>query len=86
MKTLVQGWDDGSFFPRLVEPGTDKEPSRCGYCSVAEACVRGDSGARRRVLRWESRAQEIGADGGELEEPFRNMLELWRLGAKKESK
>lgn len=37
-------------FPRLVEPDADKEPRACGYCELREACLWGDSGARRRLL------------------------------------
>jgi len=47
--TLVAAWDHGAFFPRLVNAERDKEPERCSFCSVSEACVRGDSGARGRL-------------------------------------
>ncbi|MEM6456239.1 MAG: hypothetical protein AAF772_14175, partial [Acidobacteriota bacterium] len=45
-------WDAGAFFPRLIEPGDDKEPRRCKHCAVAPACLRGDSGARGQLRRW----------------------------------
>ena len=51
---LVDSWRKGVFFPRLVEPGSDKEPPSCSYCEVAEACARGDSGARGRLRGWAS--------------------------------
>jgi len=49
---LLDLWREGAFFPRLVEPDRDAEPRRCDYCEVAEACLRRDSGARRRLSRW----------------------------------
>jgi hypothetical protein len=52
--SLVESWHQGVFFPRLVEPGTDKEPTPCSYCEVAEACARGDSGVRGRLTSWAS--------------------------------
>jgi hypothetical protein len=69
---LFAAWDAGSFFPRLVDTAGEKEPSRCQYCRVAEACLRGDSGARRRLHRWASGATA----GGEGEGAF---LAVWNL-------
>ncbi len=64
----------GSFFPRLVDPAGQKEPRRCDYCEVAEACLRGDSGARRRLFEWSARGEaEGGAD--------RALLGVWDLAA-----
>lgn len=50
--TVLSAWDAGAFFPRVVDPAGEQEPARCGYCEVAEACLRGDSGARLRLARW----------------------------------
>jgi hypothetical protein len=50
LSCLVDAWDEGVFFPRLEEPG-GREPTACRYCRIAEACARGDSGARRRLRR-----------------------------------
>ncbi len=50
--TLLDAWDTGAFFPRVVDPVSETEPTRCQYCEVSEACVRGDSGARLRLLKW----------------------------------
>jgi hypothetical protein len=36
----------------LVDPHGEKEPARCGFCEVSEACLRLDSSARRRLVRW----------------------------------
>lgn len=64
----------GSFFPRLVDPAGQKEPRRCDYCEVAEACLRGDSGARRRLFEWSTR--------GETEDATdRALLGVWKLAA-----
>ena len=52
VRTLLAAWDAGAFPPRLWEARTGREPRRCGWCEVAQACVRGDSGARRRLLEW----------------------------------
>ena len=46
---LGQAWDDGVLFPKLVTPGTTVEPTTCRTCEVAQACLRGDSAARRRL-------------------------------------
>jgi hypothetical protein len=43
-------WREGRFVPRLVEPGTDVEPRACETCEMSDACLRGDSGARGRLL------------------------------------
>jgi RecB family exonuclease len=50
----VRAWDQGTFFPRLVEPDHQKnvEPKTCQYCAVAEACLRGESAPRGRIREW----------------------------------
>lgn len=51
--TVLSAWDAGSFFPRLALPdGDHKEPGRCKVCQVAEACLRGDSGSRLRLVAF----------------------------------
>jgi hypothetical protein len=52
----LAAWESGSFFPRLTDPAGRKEPARCGWCELAEACLRGDSGARRRLTSWTAHA------------------------------
>jgi hypothetical protein len=52
---LLTAWERGAFFPRLVEVERDREPTACRWCRVAEACLRGDSGARRRLFGWAER-------------------------------
>jgi hypothetical protein len=45
-------WDEGAFFPRLVEPDGEKEGRACRRCLLREACVKGDSAARARLARF----------------------------------
>lgn len=50
LHAIVEGWSEGAFFPRLIDPVKDTEPDACQYCDVAQACLVGDSGARRAML------------------------------------
>ncbi len=81
--SLLALWDAGSFFPRVVEPSGQKEPARCKFCEVAEGCLRGDSGARRRLFEWTERARAAaaaeGAAGGT--DAAAALLAVWRLAA-----
>jgi hypothetical protein len=61
VRAVLAAWDTGSFFPRLVDPAGRQEPPRCSLCAVAEACLRGDSGARRRLHQWAARAATAAA-------------------------
>lgn len=60
---LVAAWDAGHFFPRLIHADRDKEPELCSFCRVAEACVRGDSGARGRLRDWADGQREQAGEG-----------------------
>ena len=78
VSTLLDSWHGGTFFPRLVEPDRDSEPRACQYCSVAEACLRGDSGSRGRLRDWSGvDRQHTVAE--------RALLETWSLGSIKGS-
>ena len=68
----AEAWIAGSFFPRLYDPVRDREPEACRFCEVAQACLRGDSGARRGLVAWAGRA---GGDGA-----IRALRDLWTLG------
>jgi hypothetical protein len=49
--TIVEAWRAGGLPPRLEEAdGTDA--AHCRYCPVSEACLRDDSGFRRRLVEW----------------------------------
>jgi len=74
-------WDTGAFFPRVVDPAGRNEPVRCSYCAVAEACLRGDSGARLRLFEWAERARHAPSPGDGAHEA---LFRVWRLAAKDE--
>ena len=73
---VMRAWEAGAFFPRLVGPDLSREPRQCSHCEVAEACVRGDSGARRRLVTW----LEATPRGEALSPPERALSEAWQLG------
>ena len=73
-EAVLAAWEVGSFFPRLVEPDGRKEPGRCGFCAVAEACLRGDSGSRLRLSHWTASLP------ANVEEEA--LLRVWRLWEK----
>jgi hypothetical protein len=75
---VLGAWDVGSFFPRVVDPAGRDEPGRCSWCAVAEACVRGDSGARLRLFEWAERAKER----ADLDPAESALLRVWRLAAR----
>jgi RecB family exonuclease len=77
VRAVLSAWDTGSLFPRLEEANRPKEPSRCTRCEVRDACVRGDSGARRRLTRW---AAARGEGGGALSVAEAALRGLWSLG------
>jgi len=98
-RSTIGAWDQGAFFPRLVEPDRDEEPRRCAWCPVREACLRGDSGARRRLATWAERRRQgtlapelpapehpseaTGATGA-AEETSRVLLDVWTLPSRQE--
>lgn len=71
---LVDAWLAGTFFPRLLEVAGDKPPEKCRSCEVAQACLQGDSGARRALLRLARGEEPLERGGAELER-------LWQLAA-----
>jgi hypothetical protein len=78
VRVVLRCWDEGSFFPRLEEPDRQEEPRRCSVCEVRQACLRGDSGARRRLAAWAAR-HDGEARGPAVEEA---LFALWRLAAR----
>jgi hypothetical protein len=77
VRSILSAWDTGSLFPRLEKADTNKEPRRCSFCEVRDACVRGDSGARRRLSRW---AADGGKGRGTLSRAEAALCVLWSLG------
>jgi hypothetical protein len=48
--TVLAAWERGLFFPRFEAPGRSFEPGpACQWCTVGEACLKQDSGFRRRL-------------------------------------
>jgi len=58
--------ETGAYVPHLVSAKAGEEPSACKYCDVAEACLRGDSGASGRLGRWLEAPLEAGSPGESL--------------------
>jgi superfamily I DNA/RNA helicase len=87
VRTGLAAWDRGAFFPRLVEPDKDEEPALCRYCEVREACLRGDSGARRRLATWAESRRQTRLDVGILSPTASEaaLLGVWRLRSKEPS-
>jgi hypothetical protein len=79
LRGLLEAWDAGSFFPRLLDEDREDEPRACLYCEVATACLRGDTTARRRMADW--LAAREGGQGARTVGAERALLNLFRLGA-----
>lgn len=62
--------------PRLLDLEKRKEPSRCGYCEVAAACVRGDSTSRQRA---ESGFESLASERDSLRGDAALLLRAWEL-------
>ncbi|HVR96777.1 MAG TPA: PD-(D/E)XK nuclease family protein [Thermoanaerobaculia bacterium] len=84
VSAVLGAWETGSFFPRVVDAAGRNEPPRCGFCAVAEACQRGDSGSRLRLFEWAGRAQEQVRAGQTLPAADQGAWKVWRLTAKDE--
>ncbi len=76
--TVGEAWRAGVFVPRLVEPERDVENRRCEACPYKPACLRGDSGVRRRLRAW----AEASAGQREERDATGVMLALWWLPAR----
>ena len=63
LSALFGAWEVGAFLPRLLEPDLRQTFSECAWCEVREACLQGDSGARRRLEEWAGRAGEPSPEG-----------------------
>jgi len=79
LRAVLHARDEGVFFPRLVDAESLAEPHRCEHCPVAEACLRGDSGARARFVLW---AEALREGRRAAPESLHALDRLWRLGAK----
>jgi RecB family exonuclease len=75
---VLEVWDRGAFFPRLVGAGGN-EPQHCQWCEVKVACLRGDSGARRRLLKWFKESPRASA----ADPALAAIRGAWELGPKR---
>ena len=75
VRRVLAAWDDGALFPRLTDPAGLAAPTACTYCQVAEACLQGDSGARRRLVEWQLAPSAVG-NGRALDAA----RDLWSMG------
>jgi RecB family exonuclease len=48
---VAEAWRAGGLPPR-VEEADGKDAVHCAFCPVSEACLRDDSGYRRRLVEW----------------------------------
>ena len=81
-RTAVAAWDHGAFFPRLQRPDKDNEPTACEYCQFAEACLRGDSGAKGRLAAWATTHSDDKPQSKGSGKALTALLDLWHLPAK----
>ncbi len=79
LSTVLDAVEGGVFFPRLVDPHRDREPTTCRHCDVAEACLRGDSSHRARLRRYATARAEARTHGDASSDRF---LDLWGLPAR----
>lgn len=54
----LEAYEAGAFAPRLLQDDLRDKGPWCDRCEVAEACVRGDSGALARHAAWIENARE----------------------------
>jgi hypothetical protein len=81
LRAVLGAWDQGAFPPRLLDGKLQKENPDCERCELATACLRGDSGARRRLARWLQAAEDAGSEALGAAESA--LLDVWRLRDKK---
>ncbi len=72
--TIVDMHRLGAVFPRVEEVGSEKLPTHCRYCPVAETCRRDDTGFRRRLVAWMDASDDHAADDQAA------ARRLWHLG------
>ncbi len=75
---LLTAWREGAFVPRVEEAGRSVTNPACHWCAVREACLRSDSGFRRRLVSWMDSHRPGAADGAAA------AAAVWWLGARGE--
>ena len=76
-RAALAAHDAGAHVPRLVEVASGDEPDACAWCEVRAACLRGESGPRRRLRAW---THEAAAADAPLATPLREAADLFWLG------
>lgn len=71
LRVLLAAWDGGAFFPRLLNANAQTANPACSHCEVAQACLRGDSAANRRLARF--------TQSSHVDPDHVKAAELWRL-------
>jgi hypothetical protein len=80
VRTLLAGYDEGTFVPRLLDAEGENDGPQCRFCRVSEACLQGDSGAKRRLRSWlEARSEPGEGSPPSYEEA---LLGVWNLERK----
>ncbi|HVH05763.1 MAG TPA: PD-(D/E)XK nuclease family protein [Myxococcota bacterium] len=82
-RALADAYERGSFGPRLLDANLADERKLCDLCELSAACVQGESGARRRLLRWiEARSADAAPSGDAAGDA---LLAVMRLGSEPEA-
>jgi hypothetical protein len=79
-RRVLDLWHGGAFFPRLEEARSGQEPVRCRSCIYAEACLRGDSGSRSRLVETAQALRQRAVRAERLEPLEAAFLAGWDLG------
>lgn len=77
LTTLFRAWDEGIFFPRLLDEKLEKASSYCESCEVMDACVQYDSLLRHG---YRDRIAHLRDDPNAGDESERLALALFDLG------
>lgn len=81
LATVETAWVEGVFYPRMLGARPEKPGPYCDFCSVAQACLREDSGAKLATVLWTGDdARLTGRTRGA--ETRAALAGLWSLAAK----
>lgn len=74
---VLDGWEQGLFFPRLIDGPRMTQNTACKNCDARQACRQGDSGFRQR---WLGRLTDMHQNPTSLSPQQQSLLRLWGLG------
>ena len=78
---VLDAREAGAFFPRLADSGDrSQDHPQCRLCAVAQACLHGDSGAKRRLVEWAEAARDDAAPGDDDPAAHAALSRLFDLG------